>query len=163
MDKSELVQWLAEQHQKWEALLGQIDEARMTQPGVNGDWSIKDVIAHLTGWNRWLVARFQAAARNEPEPSPPWPAELQEEDDINAWIYAAYRERPLQDILDETSQLYAQILAIIERLPDDIRIERIDPAFYLVWINDQRFLPGEFFDHFRDDHEPDIRAWLARS
>jgi hypothetical protein len=31
-----------------------------------------------------------------------------------------------------------------------------------VWLNDQRFPAGEFFDHFRDDHEPDVRAWLAR-
>jgi hypothetical protein len=25
-----------------------------------------------------------------------------------------------------------------------------------------RFHRAEFFDHFQDDHEADIRAWLAR-
>lgn len=42
------------------------------------------------------------------------------------------------------------------------RVERVEPAYYLVWINEQRFLPGEFYDHFHDDHAPDVRAWLAQ-
>jgi hypothetical protein len=28
-------------------------------------------------------------------------------------------------------------------------------------IRTERYFVGEFFDHFRDDHEQDIRAWLA--
>jgi len=35
-------------------------------------------------------------------------------------------------------------------------------VFNLVWVNGERFLAGEFFDHYYDDHEPDVRAWLAR-
>jgi len=38
----------------------------------------------------------------------------------------------------------------------------IEPAYYLVWVDDKRFPSGEFFDHFHDDHEPDVRARLAR-
>ena len=35
-------------------------------------------------------------------------------------------------------------------------------CLYLVWVDGERFLTGEFFNHFHDDHEPDVRAWLAR-
>jgi hypothetical protein len=143
-------------------LLDQIGEARMDQPGVAGHWSIKDIVAHLTGWNRKLVASLQAAQHNEPEPPPPWPAHLQTEDEINAWIYESNHGRSVREVLDETHHVFQQLLAVIEGLPDDVRIERIEPAYYLVWVDDKRFLAGEFFDHFRDDHEPDIRAWLAR-
>ncbi|HET9588597.1 MAG TPA: ClbS/DfsB family four-helix bundle protein [Anaerolineales bacterium] len=162
MNKSELLNWLQEEYRQWEAFLDQIGPARMDQPGVNGDWSMKDVVAHLTGWNRWLVARLQAAGRGEPEPPPPWPAHLQTEDEINAWIYEYNRGRPVAEILEETNRVFQQLVAVIQSLPDDIRIETIEPAYYLVWVDDQRFPAGEFFDHFRDDHEPDIRAWLAR-
>jgi len=132
---------------------------------VNGDWSFKDLVAHLTGWNRWLVVRLQAAGRGEPEPSPPWPAHLQADDEINAWIYASNRGRSAREVLDEAHQIHQQLLAIIEGLPADVRIEEVwyDRTFYLLWIDDQRFPAGEFFDHFHDDHEPDIRAWLARA
>jgi hypothetical protein len=159
MKKSELLNWLQEEYQKWEAFLDQIGPARMDQPGVNGNWSMKDVVAHLTGWNRWLVARLQAAGRREAEPPPPWPADVQTEDEINAWIYESNRGRSVREVLDETRQVHQQLLAVIDSLPDEVRIE---PEWHLVWLDDQRFPVGEFFDHFHDDHEPDLRAWLAR-
>jgi hypothetical protein len=105
---------------------------------------------------------LQPAQKGEPEPPPPWPAHLQTEDEINAWIYEANRGRSVRAVLDEMHQVHQQLLAIIEGLPDEVRIERIDPAYYLVWGGDERFLVGEFFNHFHDDHEPDVRAWLAQ-
>jgi hypothetical protein len=162
MNKSELLNWLEKEYQHWEILLDGIGPARMDQPGVNGDWSMKDIVAHLTGWNRWLVARLQAAGRGKSEPSPPWPAHLQTDDEINAWIYESNRGRLVREVRDETHQVHQQLLAVIEGLPDDVRIETIEPAYYLVWVDEQRFPAGEFFDHFHDDHEPDVRAWLAR-
>ena len=158
MNKSELLKWLQEEYRQWEAFLDQIGPARMDQPGVNGDWSMKDIVAHLTGWQRRVVARLQAAQRSEPEPPPPWPAHLEAEDDINAWIYESNRDRSVREVLSDTQHVFQQLLAVIEGLPDDVRVEHIEPAFYLVWLDGQRFLTGEFFDHFHDDHEPDIRA-----
>jgi hypothetical protein len=165
MNKSELVNWLQKEVREWEALLDQIGPMRMEQSGVNGDWSMKDVVAHLTGWNRGLVARLQAAARGEPEPPPPWPAHLQTDDEINAWIYESYRGRSLREVLEETHQVFQQLLTAVEGLPEDVRIEQVHRpgrVYHFVWLGEERHQPGEFFDHFHDDHEPDIRSWLAR-
>ena len=159
MKKSELMDWLQEEYRQWEAFLDQIGLERMDQPGVNGDWSIKDLVAHLTGWQPRLNASMQAAARGEPEPPPPWPAHLQTDDDINAWIYESNRGHSVQEVLDESRDVFQQLLAVIEGLPEDVRIEE---EWHLVWLGDKRFPAGEFFDHYRDDHEPDVRAWLAR-
>jgi hypothetical protein len=54
MNKSELLNWLQQQNRQWEAFLDQIGEERMDQGGVAGDWSIKDIIAHLAVWQRGL-------------------------------------------------------------------------------------------------------------
>lgn len=159
MNKTELLNWLQEEQQQWEALLDEIGPARMELPGVNGQWSMKDMVAHLTGWQPKLIADIQAAQRGEPEPPPPWPTHLQTEDEINAWIYESNRERSVREVLDESRQVFQQLLVVIEGLPDDVRIE---PEWHLVWLNGKRFSASEFFDHFRDDHEPDVRAWLAR-
>lgn len=166
MNKSELLSWLHTEYQQWEAFLHQIDSARMEQPDVAAHWSMKDIVAHLTGWNRRLVAHLQAAQRGEPEPPPPWPAHLQDVDEINVWIYEANRERSVREVLDEARQVFQQLLDSLEDLPEDVRIETglsQGKEFYLVWVGDQRFLAGEFFDHFHDDHEPDVRAWLERT
>lgn len=159
MNKTELLNWLQEEQQQWEALLDEIGPARMELPGVNGQWSMKDMVAHLTGWQPKLIADIQAAQRGEPEPPPPWPTHLQTEDEINAWIYESNRERSVREVLHESRQVFQQLLVVIEGLPDDVRIE---PEWHLVWLNGKRFSASEFFDHFRDDHEPDVRAWLAR-
>ena len=159
MTKSELLDWLQKEYQQWEVFLDQIGAVRMDQPGVNDNWSMKDIVAHLTGWNRWLVARLHAAQRGEPKPPPPWPANLQMDDEINAWIYESNRGRSVREVLEESQQVFQQLFAVVESLPDDVRIER---DWRLVWLGDQRFPAGEFFDHFHDDHEPDIRAWLEQ-
>jgi hypothetical protein len=162
MKKSDLLDGLQEKNRQWEALLGSIDPTRMEQPGANGDWSMKDLIAHLTGWNHRLIHHIQAALRCKSEPPPPWPAHLQDEDEINAWIYETNRERSLREILDETRQINQLIFALMESLPEDTNVERVEPNYHLVWVGGTRFFPGEFFDHFHDEHESNVRAWLAQ-
>ena len=49
MNISQLLDWLHEEYQQWESLLGQIESAHMDQPGVNGDWSMKDIVGHQWG------------------------------------------------------------------------------------------------------------------
>ncbi len=162
MDKLELINKLREKNNHWEAVLAEVGPERMEVPGVNGDWTMKDVVAHLTGWNRRLVGSLQAAGRGDPEPPPPWPSHLQTEDEINAWIYSTNRRRALRTVLDESHQVLRELLGIIDRLPEDVRAEQREPDFQLVWVGGKRFLASEFFDHFRDDHEPDVRRWLKR-
>jgi len=159
MNKSELLNGLQEEYEQWKALLDQIDPGRMDQPGVTGHWSIKDIVAHLTGWRRRTVARLQAAQRREPEPPPPWPAHLQTDDEINAWIYETNHERPVREVLDESHQVFQQLLAAMEGLPDEVIM---DPGRHLPWLEGQPLSAGQFFAHFHEEHEPDMRAWLAQ-
>lgn len=163
MNKAELLRWLTEEEQKWALLLAAIGERRMAQSGVNGDWSMRDIVAHLTGWQRWLVIRLRAAADGQPEPSTPWPAQITSEDEVNTWIYEANRERPVRQVLDDAHNVHQQLLTTIERLPEESRIETIDGKFHLIWVSDQRFAVGEFFHHFYDDHAADVLAWLKQT
>jgi len=45
---------------EWDGLLSQVDETRMTQPGVAGEWSVKDVIAHITWHEREMIGMLRA-------------------------------------------------------------------------------------------------------
>ncbi|MBK8781149.1 MAG: ClbS/DfsB family four-helix bundle protein [Anaerolineales bacterium] len=164
MKKTELLSWLREEHQHWEEFLDHISTGRMELPGVNGDWSMKDMVAHLTCYQPWVTARIQAAAHGAPEPLPPWPAQLKTDDEINAWIYESNHDRSVSEVLNDSRRVFQQFFAVIEELPEDVRIEELqhgERVFYLVWLGDQRYPVGEIFDHFHDDHESDIRAWLA--
>lgn len=164
MNKTELLSWLRAEHKRWEEFLDHIGPERMEVPGVNGDWSMKDMVAHITCYQPWVTARVQAAAHGAPEPPPPWSTELQTDDEVNAWIYEFNRGRSVSEVLDDARQMFHQFFAVIENLPEDVRIEEVQHKgrmFYLVWLGEQRFQVGEIFDHFHDDHEADICTWLA--
>jgi hypothetical protein len=158
--KAQLLKGLRDEQAGWEALLQEIGEEHMTEPGVAGEWSIKDIVAHLTGWRQRTVARFRAALRREPAPPPAWPAHLQTDDEINAWIYAANRDRPLADVLRESRDVFGQLVETLDAFP---AADLLDPARF-PWIEAEAFpLTGAaFFGHFHDEHEPDMRAWLER-
>ena len=47
MEKATLLKTLIETRAAWEALLAQIDEEQMQRPGVDGTWSVKDIIVHV--------------------------------------------------------------------------------------------------------------------
>jgi hypothetical protein len=159
MNKAEFIDGLQEEYKGWQELLDQIGPERMDQPDVAGGWSIKDIIAHLTGWRRRTVARLQAAQHGDPEPLPPWPTHLQTDDDINAWIYEANLKRSVREVMDESHQVFERLLAAVEGLPDQAFL---DAQHYLPWLEGNPFTPATFFSHFHEEHEPDIRAWLAQ-
>src|SRR5262249_37288304 len=110
LSKTQLLEELQQEYAYWQALLDDIGEAHMTQPDVAGGWSIKDIVAHLTGWRRRTIRRLQAMLKQETAFTPPWPPELQEDDEINAWIYESNRDRPLAEVLNDSRDVFQQFL-----------------------------------------------------
>ena len=158
LSKNQLLAELNKENADWQALLDEIGEANMTQPEVAGGWSIKDIVAHITGWRRRTVNRFQAALNHEPVSSPPWPKELQEDDEINAWIYETNRDRPLADVLNDSREVFQQLVDAIDAFSDD----ELQDLQRIEWLQGEP-LSGKFvFSHFHEEHEPDMRAWLDR-
>src|SRR5512140_1105468 len=158
MNKAEVLRQLDEENRQWEALLDGIGESRMEQPGVAGHWSIKDIVAHITSWRRRTVARFQAVARGEPQPAPMWPANLTNDDEINAWFYDREHGKSVPEVLADSRSLYQQLRAAIAALPEDVLS---DPARF-PWLEGQPLTASALFSHFHDEHEADMRAFLNR-
>jgi hypothetical protein len=155
--KSQVLADLQDQQSEWEALLQDIGEENMTQPAV-ADWSIKDIIAHLTGWRRRTVQRFQAALDHQLAPPTPWPAELDTDDEINAWIYAKSSDRSLADVLQDSRDVFAQLVETLDGFPE---AELLDPERF-PWLEGEPLTAAALFGHFHEEHEPDMRAWLQR-
>src|SRR3972149_1809130 len=112
MNKSEFLTALIAERAEWDSLLAQIDEARMTEPGVVGEWSVKDMIAHITWFEREMVGVLRARALvgsdlwNLPH------------DERNAAIFERNRHRPLSDVLAEAQQVFPQLVELVQSLDD---------------------------------------------
>ena len=70
VDKAALLANIQAGYDQLEALLASLSEEQMTIPGVNGSWSVKDNLAHLTAWQSYQAAR-QEGILNGVEP-PVW-------------------------------------------------------------------------------------------
>lgn len=156
--KEHLLAELQQEYAGWKRLLDDIGEAHMTEPGVAGEWSIKDIVAHLTGWRSRTVGRFQATLKHEPNPAPPWPPQFQTDDEINAWIYASNRDRPLAEILHESDVVFQQLVDTLSAFPE---AALLGPHRF-GWMEGEPLSGAAFFGHFHDEHEPDMRAWLDK-
>jgi hypothetical protein len=157
--KAQFLDELRQENAQFEALLTAIGPARMTQPDVAGGWSIKDIVAHLTGWRSRTVARFRAAHSGDPVVPPPWPQELQADDDINAWIYAANRDRPLDAVLSDSRETFQQLVDAISAFDE----AELRDSSRFGWLGGERFRGASFFGHFHEEHEPAMRAWLEQA
>jgi len=157
MRRAELLAELNSEQKAWEGLLAQIGEDRMDKPGVQGEWSIKDIVAHLTAWRRRTVGRLEAVAKGQPEPKPQWPSDLQDDDAINAWFHERDRSRSVRDVLSESRAVFQKLTSAIEKIPE----EKLDDPKSFPWMQGTPLSGAAVFSHFHDEHEADMRAWLS--
>lgn len=160
--KAQLLKLIRQERAAWDVLLEDVGEARMNRPGVAGDWTFKDVAAHLTAWRQRAVNRLRAAQRGERPAPAPWMAEVDSTDDdtINHWIYRANHDRPLGDVLRESRESLEQLEAAVQVLSEqDLADPQRFPWMEGMSLSESIF--GNSMDHFHEDHEPAIRAWLA--
>ena len=163
MQKQDYLNKFREDRLQWERLLMDVGETRMNTPGVSGVWTFKDVIAHLTGWRKRTVARIRAGCDGMPLGPMPWPAELDGDNEdhvevINQFIYEANRDKPLQQVLDESRVVLDQL--------DDALLDLPQPAFddphCFTWLKGKPLGQLDLFEHLHEEHMPAIEAWLEK-
>lgn len=91
---------------------------------VDGDWTLRDIVAHLNGWREWTARRMEAAANDFEIPLAPWPGGMSEEtpegtDEINAWFTGTREPKEMPALIEETERQFARILAALAALPDE--------------------------------------------
>jgi hypothetical protein len=142
----------------WRDLVAEVGRDRMDEPGPMGEWTFKDLVAHLAAWRNYRIPMIQAAGRGEPMPPPPWPAGLVEDDydAINAWFQARDATRSLDDVLEDYDQSFDRLATALEALPESIAE---DPKG-LPWTDGDAAVDIDFTDHLHEEHAPAVRAWL---
>lgn len=158
MDKSQLINTLRIERTAWDALLKEVGEERMIVPGIAGDWSVKDIVAHITAWQRRPVEWLAAARRGDKPMPPPWSPDLAGDDPINAWIFEANRNRPLKDVLAESRAVHDQMMKGLESISE----QELNDGTRFSWLSGNPLadsIPGNSYEHYQH-HAGDIHAWL---
>lgn len=162
MTKEQLLAKIRTARTRWEDLLAQVPEARMTEPGVEGEWSLKDVIAHLEAYENWnasVIEKALSGERSIPEPD----EELVNTHKRNAILYEQNRHRDLQEVLASSSRTFQRLLNVIEGLSEeDLANTQLLKDFFpgfVAGVPRMRLLTQNTYEHC-DEHIPPLLAWL---
>jgi hypothetical protein len=97
----------------WEELISRVPRTEMELPGFYGERTLKDVIAHISWYERQMVQILEARRF---EGSPLWEKTLEER---NAVIQEENRDRPLEDVLADSGRVHLRLVELLDGLSDD--------------------------------------------
>jgi hypothetical protein len=144
---------------RWNALLSQVGLEQMEIPGAVGDWSVKQLVAHLTWYEQAVVEGAESVLRTGTfQRRRPKGVTL---DQQNTEIDAQSRDRSAQDVLAEADEVFRKLLVLIEACPEKLLNDPGVlglPEDLVPWMG----VANNSYAHYRE-HEPDLLAWLARS
>lgn len=135
---------------------------RTGPPRSDEAWTFNDLLAHLTSWRLLTAARLEAAQRGT-EPVVPWPASLDEDenlDEINQYFFETNRDKPRSTLVRESRETLDRVSRALAQLPEQDLFE----VGRFPWLAGYALGPAVIagtVEHFRE-HEPELRALLAR-
>lgn len=166
MPNKPFLEKLLRERDKLEILLNRIGfTRRMTMKGVVGNWSIKDLIAHLWAYEQYIADRLAEIAQGESYMPcktynsleafrneygyPDFGSSLLDDAEANDWVYERYRNIPLEEIVAQELQAFTTIVAALETMPENTVKHH----------NLLNRVADNTYHHYRE-HIRDIKAWL---
>jgi uncharacterized damage-inducible protein DinB len=131
----------------WRDLLEAIDgipDDRMEEPGVAGEWSVKDLLGHIAFWEDRASGHIERALAGLPDEESDAVVE-----ELNAADHAARHDRTLSE---ERAALHRAHAAVIEQLESVAGLDAAQLDEAVSW---------DTYRHYAE-HVPDIRAWRGR-
>ena len=154
MEKDEVISRVRTERSRWNDIMAQIDDDLMLKPGVEGDWSAKDILAHVMWYEREMVGMLKSRALVG---SDLWSLPL---DERNAGVHEETKNMTLDEVRAESARVFPELLEQLELLPseaynDSAHFEHM-PAEWEPWF----VISGNTFNHY-SDHTESIRQLLA--
>ena len=146
--KDELLLTAAREYKAFHEALHGLNEEQMAEVWL-GTWSVKEIVAHVSGWHRELLPVLERLARGER----PVPASVSY-DDVDAWnarFAGAAKDREITDLLLDLDRAHEDFMRVADRIP----AARFQPGKTAY-----RTVDGVTAHHYRE-HSEQIRAWRA--
>jgi hypothetical protein len=162
---------------EWDTLLDSIDAEALVQQGVEGVWSVKQIVAHIAGYEEWTAAfltdradpnagalaaldafwqrELDAYRRSRPD----FPTRMSDtnDDQTNAVVVAMYDRYSAPEVLQRERHVYQRLLAATQAMSDTQLAEPWQAGGRSVF----EILPNQSYQHYQM-HIPPIRRWLEQ-
>jgi hypothetical protein len=157
--KQELLVSIKKSWDELNQVIANLSEEQMTQPGVQDDWTVKDIMAHISAWKRLAMDRIHAAATGADLQFPVIKGE-EFVDTFNAEVYQRFKDQALEKVRAEFQAANAEFLAQIEALDEDLFYETL-PFDWAGNLTYQVLISANTHWHY-PDHIEAILKWLDK-
>lgn len=123
-----------------------LSDSRLTEPRVTGDWSVKDILAHVTTWEGEALKHLPLIIAGG---RPPRYVRYGGIDAFNAKMTEEKRGLSLAEVLQQLDDTHARLIDLVERTPE-AQVTR-DTRF-------RRRLRLDAYGHY-PEHTQAIRTW----
>lgn len=147
--RSELLTEFEQEWEKVEHICASMSQLEMVTPGVEGEWSIKDILCHLSAWEKYLLDRLGMVMTGQP---PQYPV-MNSWDDVhrfNAQVYTDNKDRLLSSVIIEFRNLYRGVMTVIEALRDDQFTQPYSYDFPDDDLSLLQLIRANTYEHFRE-------------
>lgn len=140
---------------EWSALMDVVEQLSPEQmlTSDEGGWTPKDNLAHLTVWMKILLGyHMDQRPAHEVAEVPIEMAANWDFQEMNAVFFERYRNRPLEQVLDELKQTYEKVHTRLESMSyqDLMRPRRADDPEKQPILN---WILGDTSEHFEEHRE----------
>lgn len=118
MKKEQLLNKIATPWQAFRRSFAGLDEAQMTQPGVTGEWSVKDIIGHVTDWEEEALKHLPDILEGRRPPR--YSVVYGGIDSFNALKTQENRSRSMAEVLARLDDIHGRLMAYIAAAPDEL-------------------------------------------
>jgi hypothetical protein len=153
--KKSLLEQIHTERGQLEKTITRISPQGMLLPGACGEWSVKDVLAHISAWERRMIRWSQSHLKHEmPEVPLPWDV-----DRMNADSHARDKDKPLADVLEEFQCSFQDSLELVESLSQ----AQLETVYSDTWPMDALWkgIAANMSWHYHEHNEL-IRKWFKR-
>jgi uncharacterized damage-inducible protein DinB len=101
-----------------EAVIARFSDEELTTPGKEGDWSLREVLAHIAAWDRWGQRAIEVRLTNDDLPDN-MKEEAQHPDPFNARAAEAWQGYDASQARAAFAQAYHDLISFLEATPPE--------------------------------------------
>ncbi|MGH7503847.1 MAG: DinB family protein [Longimicrobiales bacterium] len=150
MTRDRLLKRLAAAWQDFEESYANLSESQVLQPGVTGNWSVRDIIAHVTWWEEEALEHLPHI--REGGRPPRYSVKYGGIDAFNALMTEKRRGLSLAQVLLQHDEVHDRLVAYIGSVPEEL---------FTAGTRFRRRLRLDTYSHY-PIHASAIRLWRAR-
>jgi hypothetical protein len=117
MDKRQFLKKLDQAWAAFEASYAGLSETQLAEPGVADDWSVKDILAHVTTWEEEALKYLPLILADGTPPR--YSTQYGGIDAFNAQITKQKRRLSIAEIRGRLAETHRQLVAFVQSAPEE--------------------------------------------